>query len=598
MKFQPRQDEPDYKRIMLALFVSALVLFYWQLVVEWPRRQHLAQYTQLKNEEKARDQVRQASESARGPAEEAPALTRKDRLAQSPRIAVRSAKLHGSIALKGARIDDLTLAQYRQTLAKDSPEVVLFSPNGDDHAYFAEIGWVAADGKTRVPDRNTLWQTNGGKTELVPGGTVHLTWDNGEGQIFGLSIALDEHYMFTVTQHVTNRAEHAVEVTPYAYINRAYNPPEMANVISHEGPLGVFAGALEEIPYTDLQETPKKSFDHATGWFGFTDKYWLAALVPDQSGFSASFSYYNKGGKNRFQADYLGQSATVEKDAAAASRLRLFAGAKEIRQLDHYTQGDAVAGVPPIPLFDRAVDFGVLYFLTKPLFLMLNFFYTHIGNFGIAILMLTIVVKLAMFPLANKSYKSMAQMRRLQPDMLKLRERYADDQIGMQKAMMALYKKEKVNPASGCLPLLIQMPVFFALYKVLYVTIEMRHAPFFGWFKDLSEIDTSNIFTLFGLLPWDHPAFLHLGILPILFCITMIIQTSMQPAPTDPVQAKMIKYMPYLMLFLFAGFPAGLVLYWTWSNVLSILQQYVITKRHGGKDPKPGAGDVAVPKTV
>ncbi len=588
MKFIPQKDEPDYKRIMMAMFLAAMVLFVWQTMVEWPRRQHLAEYVKIQNEERAKAQQAYAASGVGTPAaEEASSLTRAQRIAQSPRLKIRSEKLHGSIALKGARIDDLTLAQYRETIEKDSPEVTLFSPNGEEHAYFAEIGWIAADGKTKVPDRQTLWQITGSKKELTPGSTVNMQWDNGEGQIFGLAISLDEHYMFSVTQHVTNRADRTVEVTPYAYLNRAYDPPKNAQIISHEGPLGVFAGALEELAYSDLEEEPKKTFENATGWFGFTDKYWLAALVPGESGFSATFSYYSKRGQNRFQADYLGQPATIEKDAASASKLRLFAGAKEITQLDSYATG--AGGTPPIPLFDRAVDFGMLYFLTKPLFLTLTFFYAHIGNFGLAILMLTIVVKLAMYPLANKSYKSMAQMRKLQPEMLKLRERYTDDQIGLQKATLALYKKEKVNPASGCLPLLIQMPVFFALYKVLYVTIEMRHAPFFWWLRDLSEVDTSNIFTLFSLIDWNPPGFLHLGILPILFCATMVIQTRMQPAPADPIQAKMIRYMPYFMLFVFSGFAAGLVLYWTWSNILSILQQYIITKRHSGDKPAQAA---------
>ncbi len=571
-------NEPDYQRITLAIFIAAIVLLSWQALYEWPRRQHLAQSVAVQAQRAEAIKEKKAAEikAQEIDAEYNPDLTRSQRLENTDRIQIKSDKLHGSIDLKGARFDDLTLAKYKVTIDKDSPEVILLSPNGDNEAYFAQAGWVATDGKTRVPDGKTLWKSD--HASISPGQPVNLSWDNGSGVNFILSIAVDDNYMFKITQRVQNNSGSEISVAPYGYINRAHNMNLQGNVVMHEGPLGVVEGAIIEVPYKTLNEKGNKTYENASGWLGITDKYWLTALIPD-SKFKGTFSHYVKNDQQRYQVDYVGSSETINPGMAQESKMRLFAGAKEINVLDRYADGDT--SNPPIPLFDRSVDFGVLYFLTKPLFLMLNIFYAVIGNFGLAIMMVTIVVKLCMFPLANKSYKAMAKMRILQPEMVKLREKYQDDHLALNKEMMALYKLHRVNPASGCLPLLIQMPVFFALYKVLYVTIEMRHAPFFGWLRDLSAPDPSNIFTLFGLYPWDTPHLMHLGILPILYCITMIIQQRQQPAPTDPVQAKMMKIMPFALLFLFASFPAGLVLYWIWSNMLSIIQQEIITLRHG-----------------
>ncbi len=587
MKF--KHQEPDHTRVMIAVFLAALLLFAWQALVDAPRKQKLAEYHRAKQQEQIAKREEQAKQFIEKPttAEENPNLSREQRLALSPRLEIKSDKLHGSIALKGARFDHLTLAKYRTELDINSPEVALFAPNGDEKTFFTQVGWVAGDGATKVPDHHSLWQAD--NKILTPEQPVTLSWNNGSGLIFKLRIALDADYMFTINQSVENKGAAAANVVPYAFINRIYPRPKNHYGVLHEGPMGVMDGTLTEVSYDELRDKGSKVFDNASGWIGITDKYWLAALVPGQNNYKTTFSFYEKAGFDRFQVDYLGTAANVAPGDFAQQTVRLFAGAKEIKVLDRYTAGDAGAQMPPIPLFDRAVDFGTLYFLTKPLFLMLNFFYALIGNFGIAIMLLTIVVKLLMFPLANKSYHSMAQMRALQPEMVKIRERYADDSIAMNKEMMALYKREKVNPAAGCLPILIQMPVFFALYKVLYVTIEMRHAPFFGWLKDLSVTDPSNIFTLFGLLPWDHPAWLHIGVLPILFTVTMIIQMKQQPKPTDPVQAKMMAIMPYFFLYLFAAFPAGLVLYWVWSNVLSILQQHVISKRYEARKARKAA---------
>lgn len=578
----PHIYEPDYKRMIVAVFLGAALLMGWQAFVELPRSKQIEQAVkqQAAKQSEIKKQKAAAETAKENSAEANPSLTREQRLALSPRLAIKSDKLHGSIALRGARFDDLTLAKYKETLDSNSKEVILFSPNGDNATYFAQAGWVARDGKTKVPDANTLWKAD--KNTLSAGEKVNLRWDNGEGVTFILTIALDNDYMFSITQGVENHSKSDVGLTTYAYINRSYRELSHSGAaISHEGPLGVLQGSIDEMAYKDLREKGEKRVDYAeSGWLGITDKYWLTALIPS-SEFSANFSHYVKNNQDRYQVDYLGASQDVAVGASVYSNLRLFAGAKEVDVLDKYTEGNKNGGQPPVPLFDRAVDFGVLYFLTKPLFLLLNMFYGLIGNFGLAIMSVTIVVKLAMYPLANKSYKAMAEMKVLQPELAKLREKYHDDQIAFNKEMMALYKRHKVNPAAGCLPILLQMPVFFALYKVLYVTLEMRHAPFFGWLRDLSATDPSNIFTLFGLISWNPPSFLHLGLLPILYCITMIIQMRIQPAPTDPVQAKVMKIMPFMLLFLFATFPAGLVLYWVWSNILTIIQQEIISLRHG-----------------
>ncbi len=573
-------NEPDYQRITLTIFLAAIILIGWQALVEWPRRQHLAQNAAIQTQKQVEIKEKKVAEitTKEVDADYNPNLTREQRLATSTRIAIKSNKLHGSIALKGARFDDLTLAKYKVTLEKNSDEVTLLSPNGGEDAYFAQAGWVATDGKTKVPDGKSLWTAD--KKSISANESTALRWDNGEGVVFILTVSLDSDYMFTINQRVENHSTNEISVAPYGYINRSYKDLA-ANPIMHEGPLGVVENTIIEVSYQSLREKGNRIYENANGWLGITDKYWLTALVPDSAGFKGTISHYTKNNQDRYQADYIGTTQTIAASSSQESKLRLFAGAKEIKVLDRYAQGSDSDVTSPIPLFDRAVDFGVLYFLTKPLFLMLNLFYSLIGNFGLAIMMVTIVVKLCMYPLANKSYKAMAQMRVLQPEMVKLREKYKDDQMAINKETMALYKRHKVNPASGCLPLLIQIPVFFALYKVLYVTLEMRHAPFFGWLKDLSAADPSNIFTAFGLIPWETPHFLHLGILPILYCVTMIIQQRQQPAPTDPIQAKMLKFMPYFLLFIFASFPAGLVVYWVWSNILSIIQQEIITLRHG-----------------
>ena len=581
-------QENDNIRVFTAIFLAAVLLVFWQAKVEYPRRKQLAQVNAVHDMQVA--QVRAAESAkfkqAKDALEEALPQTHDARIAASSRIKIVSDKLVGTIALKGARFDDLTMPHYRTELDPKSPAVTLFTPNGDNDAYFAQVGWVAQDGKTKVPDNKSVWQAD--KPELKAGSTVNLRWDNGEGAVFKLAIALDDNYMFKIAQTVENHGSSEIAVAPYAFINRAYEETPKHYSVTHEGPLGVIGGLLKELPYKELRENGNKEFIEPASWVSISDKYWFAALVPAVAPQKTSFGHYEKDGKNRYQVDYLGQTQQLAAGQSSAEDMRLFAGAKEVDVLDRYTNGDKEN--PPILLFDRAVDFGMLYFLSKPLFLLLTQFYAMVGNYGIAIMLLTIVVKAFLYPLASKAFHATAQMRELQPEMTKLKERYGDDKLKLNQEVMALYKREKVNPASGCLPVLMQMPVFFALLKVLNVGIEMRHAPFFGWLKDLSAADPSNLFTLFGVIDWQPFFGLHLGILPIMMGITMYVQTRLQPKPTDPVQARMMTFMPFLFLFMFASFPAGLVLYYVWSNSLSIIQQRVITYRyHKSVEKKRGA---------
>ncbi len=579
----------ETRNLLLALVLSTAVLIGWYVYVgEQPKPQPAATEETVAATD-APDTVHDAlpvtaepQELASGIAADGMSATlskpRTEIIQDSPRVRIASDALHGSISLKGARFDDLTLAEYREDVDKNSADVTLLSPTGDNHTYFGQFGWLASKGVV-VPDASTIWQTD--STTLTPEKPIQLFWDSPQGVRFELDISLDDHFMFTITQRIVNRATGTISVAPYGLINRAYKQQGEQFLILHTGPLGVVDDTLMEVDYDDLKEEGTQTFTNSSGWFGITDKYWLTAIIPgEESRFKTNYQYYENQGQDRYQVDMLGKSITIPSGTAQENTVRFFAGAKEVSLLDSY------ADVHHIPLFDRAVDFGVLYFLTKPIFLLLSYFHKLVGNFGVAILLLTVVIKLVMFPLANKSYKSMGQMKNLMPKMQEIRDRYEDDRIKMNQEIMELYKKEGVNPASGCLPMLLQIPVFFALYKVLFVTIEMRHAPFFGWIQDLSAKDPTNFFTMFGLLPWDAPAFLHIGIWPLIMSATMVIQQKLNPKPTDPVQAQVIALMPYAFLFLFANFPAGLVIYWAWNNALSIIQQWFITRNLGDGNKK------------
>jgi YidC/Oxa1 family membrane protein insertase len=512
--------------------------------------------------------------TAAPPPVEAGAAARGDQLARAPRVRINTPNIHGSISLKGGRIDDVTLARFRETLDPNSPEIVLFSPPGSKDAYFAETGWVAAGADAAVPGPETVWQADA--AELTPDQPVTLTWDNGAGLIFRRTIAVDADFMFTISQRVENRGNQSVTLVPYGLISRFGDPPVSGFFILFEGPLGVFNGTLRNISYSDLQKEGVIAERSTGGWIGITDKYWMSTLIPDQAEpIEARFVFQRQQNINQYQVDFVGPQQTLAPGAEIASKSRLFAGAKVVTLIDRYQRDYG------IQRFDLAIDWGWFYFLTRPVFYALNWLNHQLGNFGLAILALTVLIKLAFFPLANKSYKAMALMRKLQPEVIKLRERFGDDRMRLNQEMMALYKKEKVNPASGCLPILIQIPVFFALYKVLFVTIEMRHAPFYGWIHDLSAPDPTSVFNLFGLMPWTLPQFLTIGAWPLLMGITMYLQQKLNPQPPDPIQAKIFMILPVVFTFMLAQFPAGLVIYWTWNNILSIIQQWVIMRRQG-----------------
>ena len=503
-------------------------------------------------------------------------------LAESPRVEVRSDRLLGTISLIGGRLDDLTLASYRETVDPTSPQIVLLNPPGTDDAYYADFGWITDSGTTlSLPNSATRWTATGGP--LTPDHPVTLSWDNGQGLTFTRSFALDQNFMFTVTDGVKNAGGAAVKLYPYGRIRRVGTPPLAGYAILHEGLLGVLGGSLKEVKYSAIAKSGSEPYESTGGWLGITDKYWLVALAPDQATpIHANFLHETESSKDVYLTNYnAANPLDVAPGGSASVTTRLFAGAKEVHLLADYR--DQLG----IPLFERAVDFGYLYFLTKPIFYLLDFLYHLIGNFGLAILALTVCVRILLFPLANKSFRAMNKMKKLTPLMTELRERHKDDKQKLNQEMMELYKREKVNPAAGCLPVLVQIPVFFCLYKVLFVTIEMRHAPFFGWIKDLSAPDPTSWFNVFGLLPWQVPhdfsslpiaggiiaAVASLGVWPILMGVTMFLQQKLNPPPPDPVQARIFMFLPIIFTFTLARFPAGLVIYWAWNNLLSISQQ-------------------------
>ncbi|MBK1664518.1 membrane protein insertase YidC [Rhodospirillum rubrum] len=508
----------------------------------------------------------------------AASLSREEALAAdiSPRIGIDTARLHGSIRLRGARIDDLSLVDYRETVDPQSPEISLLSPPGAPLPYYAEFGWVAGTPGVKVPDADTLWQADRGA--LGVDAPVTLTWDNGEGLRFIRRIAIDRDFMFSITQAVENIGAGAVTLFPYGLVSRINTPALLNYYILHEGPLGVFDGTLKEVKYSALKDDGEVKHTSTGGWMGITDKYWLTALVTDQSmPVTGRFLYQPRDGRDGYQADFLGAAFTVEPGGRIETSNHLFSGAKEVKLLDRYTDELGIKN------FDLAIDFGWFYFMTKPFFLSIQFLHGILGNMGLAILAFTVVLKLVFFPLANKSYRSMSKMKLLQPELKKLQERFKDDRARLNQEMMSLYKKEQVNPLSGCLPIVIQIPVFFALYKVLFVSIEMRHEPFYGWIRDLAAPDPTTIFNLFGLIPWDPPNMLMLGAWPLIMGVTMWMQQKLNPTPADPTQAKIMMFLPIMFTFMLAHFAAGLVIYWTWNNLLSITQQWVIMKRMGAK---------------
>ena len=576
----------DQKNIILAVVLSVVILFGWEIFMAPPPPPPGAQQAQESPTQgpgaAALPQSPSQAPMAPGatnlaPPGDVPAVTtvsRADALTASPRITIRSERLHGSISLKGGRIDDLTLADYRETLDPTSAEITVLSPQGTPNPYFAQFGWVGNG--LAVPGSGTVWTAD--RQVLEPGSPVTLTWDNGQGLRFSQVISLDENYMFSVTQGVENTGTGQAVLNPYGLVSRHGTPELTGFIILHEGLLGVFDSTLKEVDYEEAREEGAIQASTTGGWLGITDKYWLAALVPDQKvPVNGRFLHTRDGAIDKYQADFLAAQQVVDPGQSVSTTNHFFAGAKEVELLDQYAIDLGVER------FDLAIDFGWFYFLTKPIFYGMIYINKGVGNFGVAILILTVLIKAVLFPLANKSYTSMSKMKALQPEMKKLQERFKEDKMRLNQEMMALYKREKVNPASGCLPILVQIPVFFALYKVLFVCIEMRQAPFFGWIQDLSAPDPTTLFNLFGLVPWTPPEFLMIGVWPLIMGVTMWLQQKLNPQPTDPIQAKVFMFLPFVFTIMLAPFPAGLVIYWAWNNLLSIAQQWVIMRKMGVK---------------
>jgi YidC/Oxa1 family membrane protein insertase len=507
-------------------------------------------------------------------------------LATTKRVVIDTPSVGGSINLTGGLLDDLFLKAYRETVDPNSPNIALFSPQGGPNPYWAETGFVPDVGSgLKFPNRETVWQSDSDK--LTPTKPVTLTFDNGSGLVFHRTIAVDDKYMFTIKDSVENKGGEPATLHPYALILRRGAPKVAGYSVLHEGFLGVIGdSSVQEITYKNIEKETSRTRELKGdgGWLGFTDQYWGSAIIPDQSApIDARFSASGTSLPEDYQTDFVMDGRVVAPGATSEVSTRLFAGAKEVSAIDDYEKQYG------IKKFDLMIDWGWFYFITKPLFRLIDFIYKIVGNFGVAIIIVTILVKLAFFPLANRSYASMAKMKAIQPEIAALKERFPDDRAKQQQAQMELFKRNGVNPVAGCLPMVIQIPVFFALYKVIFITIEMRQAPFFGWIKDLSAPDPTNIFTLFGLIPWDPtiiPVFGHflvLGIWPLIMGCSMFVQMKMNPEPADPAQKVMFAWMPVIFTFMLGSFPSGLVIYWTCNNSLSVLQQYFIMRRHGVK---------------
>jgi YidC/Oxa1 family membrane protein insertase len=569
----------DRNRLILFIAISAAITFGFQILL--PGRPHMA------------PQAQHASLTQPGMPGSSPlskVLTPPGHQptpvpppANAPRVKIAAPRVQGSIDLVGARLDDLQLRDYHDTVSKTSPLVRILEPASDPEPSYIQLGWAAGDG-VKIPDDTTLWTSNGG--DLTPNHPVSLTWDNGQGLVFQIDYTVDANYLFNARQIVRNTGKTGVDIWPWQRVRRDYAPPAASYSVLFEGLIGVEDGHTHEFGYPKAKSTADKdagtAYEHdgTGGWSGFTDKYWLTALVPDQSADMKSLWYYNHDdGHDHYQISYqqaAPQHVAPGADATFASRV--FAGAKDVHLLDRYETRDH------IPLLSYAVDWGWFFFITRPFFYAIDWIYGLTGNFGVAILIFTVIVKIAFFPLATRSYRSMGKMRLLGPKIAEVRARYKDDPARQQKEMMEVYKAEGISPmaqAGGCLPMLIQIPVFFSLYKVILVTIEMRHAPFFGWIQDLSAVDPTNVFNLFGLLPFNPELLsptLHLGLWPCILGLTMFLQQKLNPPPPDPVQARMFQFMPLIFMFMLGRFPAGLVIYYAWNNTLTIGQQWYIQR--------------------
>jgi len=499
--------------------------------------------------------------------EETIKISRNDALKENERVLFENDKIKGSISLIGSSIDDLTFKNYTNTLNGDD-NVILLNPKQSNNGYYVETGWATTNKNIDLPNSKSLWSIEG-SNKLTPSSPVILSWTNNQNIKFLKEISIDKQYLFNIKQTIINNSDKTYNFYPYGQIIRNVAPDVTNFYILHEGLIGVFDDQLVEEDYDDIEEK-KYSKNAQSGWLGITDKYWLTSLIPEKDkSFRSDFDY-----KNKFRANFIETNATeVGANETKSNSIRLIIAAKEVNVIDGYAESEN------INKFDLAIDWGWFYFIVKPLFFAIQYFFNLAGNFGIAIIMITACIRLAFFPLANYSFRSMAKMKVLQPEMTRLKELHKEDKMKLQQEMMALYKREKVNPISGCLPIFIQIPFFFAIYKVLFVTIEMRHQPFFGWIKDLSERDPTSIFNLFGLIPWDPPSFLLIGVWPCLMGVSMWMQQKLNPTPPDPVQAKIFMFFPLFLTVILAPFPAGLVIYWTINNILTMAQQYIIIKR-------------------
>jgi len=582
----------ENSRNTIIFFVcAALIMGVYYFMVMRPQAEMRRQQQVVAAEQKLATGDAGASTASRP---EAFVTDRAQALGTAARVPIQTATLKGSLSLQGARIDDLYLTGYKETLDRNSPPVELFRPQGMEHAYFAQFGWSGPNVPGGVPGPNTVWSLTKGAT-LTPATPVELTWDNGAGLRFTRVIAIDAQYVFTVTDTVANLSGQPITIAPYGRVERQGVPTDLGKqMILHEGAIGTFGAngkfTTEQVKYKDWAKKPRIENQSTGGWLGITDKYWMAALIPDQKEvIEGRFAVRDPDGLNVHEAAMLGATRTIQPGRQIEETQRLFAGAKRNEILAGYEKS------LDLPRFVYAIDWGHLFFLTRPIFMIVEFFYGVLGNFGLAILALTVVVKLVMFPLANKSYESLSKMRTLQPKMEEIKKKYGSDPQKQQQETMALYQREKINPLAGCLPILVQIPVFYALYKVLFVTIEMRHAPFFGWIRDLSARDPSTIWNLFGAVPWDPSTLpllgnllngpLHLGVLPIVYGLTMWLQQSMNPPAQDPMQRQIFAFLPFIFTFIMAPFAAGLLIYWAWNNILSIAQQYVIMHRFKAENP-------------
>jgi|TARA_B110000438_G_scaffold25943_1_gene24523 YidC/Oxa1 family membrane protein insertase len=556
----------DNKNVFIAIALSMSVLLFWGAFFETPQPVD-SKSTQQQKERKNSDNSDSITPNI-DQTIKSDIVSREDSINKVDRIKIENNNVVGSISLKGALIDDISFKNHKQNL-KDNNNVEFLHPKQTENGYYVETGWASIGNKIKVPSADSTWSVEGNNF-LGVNKPVVMYWKNKEGILFKKKFEIDEKYLFKITQEVSNNSSNQIDLYPYAQITRNKIPDDIQNFyISHEGFIGVFDDELKEDDYDDVEEK-KIVRESNKGWFGITDKYWMTALVPNKGeNFKTTFIY-----KDAYKANYiLNNPTTIKPSSTNFNEVRLFIAAKEVETIDSY------AANQKIDKLDLVIDWGWFYFFTKPLFFIIDYLFKLSGNFGIAIILITLGIRLLFFPLANYSFRSMAKMKALQPEMVRLKEIHKEDKVKLQQEMMALYKKEKINPASGCLPVLIQIPFFFAIYKMLFISLEMRHQPFFGWIKDLSAQDPTSLFNIFGLIPWDPPSFLIIGIWPILMGLSMWVQQKLNPAPADPIQAKIFAFFPVFLTVILASFPSGLVVYWTVNNILTIAQQWVIMKK-------------------